>query len=331
MTHEEFATNIITRIAFSLDHVAVEQLRAIILNELSGKEIVEQETLPATDPIDNEKLIRRFLATKNIEGCSKGTLSAYSFGLRKFSDFLNGFDLKDVTTDMIRIYLGNIASKNQNSYADTVRRYLNTFYQWAENEDIILKNPCRKIKHIKCEKKMEKPFSGTDIAMLQDCCYTHQEKAIVSILLSTGIRRAETVAIKISDIDFQTNTILIHGKGSKQRFVYFSDNCKLHLKKHLDSRPYESPYLFASSRFPYGPLSVESIHTQIKNIGKASGVTNVHCHRFRKWFGTSMADKGVDIRDLQEMMGHSKMDTTNKYYIYSNEKRVRSEHLRFSI
>ena len=147
MTHEKFVSNIITRIAFSLDRTTAEQLRAIILNELSGKEIVEQETLPAPDPIDNEKLIRRFLATKNIEGCSKGTLSSYSFGLRKFSDFLNGFDLKDVTTDMIRIYLGNIASKNQNSYADTVRRYLNTFYQWAENEDIILKKTYWKFSH----------------------------------------------------------------------------------------------------------------------------------------------------------------------------------------
>ncbi len=114
--------------------------------------------LPTTDPVDNEKLIQCFLATKNIEGCSKGTLSAYGFGIRKFAEFLGGFDLKDVTTDMIRIYLGNITAKNQNSYADTIRKYLNTFYQWAENEDIIFKNPCKKIKHIKCEKKMKKPF-----------------------------------------------------------------------------------------------------------------------------------------------------------------------------
>lgn len=331
MTHEEFVTNIITRISFIVDSASIEQIRMSIYSELSGKEIKEKETLPSTDPVDNEKLIRRFLATKNIEGCSKGTLSAYGFGIRKFAEFLDGFDLKDVTTDMIRIYLGNIASKNQNSYADTIRRYLNTFYQWAENEDIIFKNPCKKIKHIKCEKKMEKPFSGTDIAMLQDCCHTYQEKAIVSLLLSTGIRRAEAVSIKISDIDFSTNTILIHGKGAKQRFVYFSDNCKLHLIKYLESRKFESAYLFSSSHYPHGPLSVASLHGYIKSLGRESGVSNVHCHRFRKWFGTSMADKGVDIRDLQEMMGHSNMDTTNKYYIYSNENRVRTEHLRFAI
>lgn len=331
MTHENFVTNIITHLAFLLDPDSIERVRIALYSELSGKEIVESQTLPSAEPIDNERLIRRFLATKNIEGCSKGTLSAYGFGIRKFAEFLDGFDLKEVTTDMIRLYLGHIAAKNQNSYADTVRRYLSTFYQWAENEDIILKNPCRKIKHIKCEKKMEKPFSGTEIAIIQDCCHTSQEKALVSLLLSTGIRRAEATAIKISDIDFTTNTILIHGKGAKQRFVYFSDNCKLHLQKHLESRRFESIYLFASSHIPHGPLSVGTLHGYIKHLGKVSGVSNMHCHRFRKWFGTSMADKGVDIRDLQEMMGHSKMDTTNKYYIYSNEKRVRTEHLRFAI
>lgn len=148
MTHEEFVTNIITRISFIVDSASIEQIRMSLYSELSGKEIVENETLPSAYPVDNEKLIRRFLATKNIEGCSKGTLSAYGFGIRKFAEFLDGFDLKDVTTDMIRMYLGNIASKNQNSYADTIRRYLNSFYQWAENEDIIFKNPCKKIKHL---------------------------------------------------------------------------------------------------------------------------------------------------------------------------------------
>lgn len=331
MTHEAFVSNVLTSISFIVDAATIEQIRIAMYSELSGKEIIECETLPVPDPIDNSKLIRRFLATKNIEGCSNGTLRAYEYGLRKFSDFLNDYDLREVTTDMIRIYLGKIAEKNQNSYADTNRRYLNSFYQWAEDEDIIFRNPCKKIKHIKCEKKMEIPFSGTDVAMLQDSCQSLQEKAMINLLLSTGIRRAELTAITLQDIDFSSNSILIHGKGAKQRFVYFSDNCKLHLKKYLNARPYESAYLFASSRFPHGPLSTESIHAKVKNIGIVSGVSNVHCHRFRKWFGTSMADKGVDIRDLQEMMGHSKMDTTNKYYIYSNEKRVRSEHLRFSI
>ena len=72
------------------------------------------------------------------------------------------------------------------------------------------------------------------------------------------------------------------------------------------------------------------MHAYVKIIGARAAVHNVHLHRFRKWFGTSMADKGVDIRDLKELMGHDKIETTNEYYIYSNLERIRAEHHRYA-
>lgn len=106
---------------------------------------------------------------------------------------------------------------------------------------------------------------------------------------------------------------MIHGKGAKERMVYFSSRCKVHLQFYLRTRGYESEYLFASDRKPHGKLTVNSIHAYVKDIGILAGVSNVHLHRFRKWFATSMINKGVKIQDLKDMMGHESIVTTNNY------------------
>lgn len=199
-----------------------------------------------------------------------------------------------------------------------------------EDENYVQKNPCKKIKKIKTEKKMEMSFSDEEIIRMQDSCESNKEIALLDVLMSTGCRREEITKIMITDINWDTKSIKIHGKGAKDRIVYFSARCKIHLQNYIDSRDYESPYLFASDRKPHGQLSVESIHCYVKKIGLRANVCNVHLHRFRKWFGTSMADKGMDIRDLKELMGHSKMDTTNNYYIYANVNRIKSEHQRLT-
>ena len=157
-----------------------------------------------------------------------------------------------------------------------------------------------------------------------------RKSPLIDLLMSTGIRREEVTKIQLSDIAWDSRSIKIYGKGAKQRLVYFSARCKRHLEVYLASRKYESEYLFASDRGKHGQLSVCTLHKYVKVIGKRAGVSNVHLHRFRRWFGTSMADKGVDIRDLKELMGHSKLDTTNEYYIYANLKRIQAEHQRYA-
>lgn len=291
---------------------------------LESYDVVEAKDLPSTDVCNFEKLINSFLACKKIEGCLPNTLIQYKYVIQRFVDTVN-MDIFKVTTNTIRYYLGILGVDNQNSYVDSVRRTLNTFFQWMENEDLISKNPCKKLKKVKMEKKMEMPYSDEEITLMQDACISPKEVALVDLLVGTGIRREEVTKIKLNDIDFSNESIIIHGKGAKERIVYFSSRCKVHIKHYLQTRGYDSEYLFASDRKPHGKLTVNSLHGYIKNIGLRAGVSNVHLHRFRKWFATSMINKGVKIQDLKEMMGHESIETTNSYYIFSNVARIRSE------
>lgn len=330
MSSKENAISAIMQgMADTLNTVQLDILLNTLTTVLQDFSVESDTTLPSTDVDDTDQLIKRFLAAKKIEGCLTNTLLQYKYTVYRFSLAVNR-DLRLVDTNSIRYYLGVMSNGNQNSYVDNLRRYLNSFYQWMEDENIILKNPCRKIKRVKTEKKMEMPFSDEEIALLQDACLTTKEIALVDLLMSTGIRREEVTKIKINEINFDSRSIKIHGKGAKDRLVYFSAKCKLHLLQHINSQKYNTEYLFASNRLPHGQISVETLHSYIKKIGSRACVPNVHLHRFRKWFGTSMADKGVDIRDLKEMMGHEKIDTTNEYYIYANMQRIRSEHQRYA-
>ncbi len=327
---EEIISTISQSMSVELPSNQIDSLIYCISEVLKSYSIEPADTLPSINQQDTNILISRFLASKKIEGCQQKTLISYKYSICRFSDVVNT-DLKTVDSNTIRCYLGYLSKGNQNSYVDSQRRNINSFYQWLESEDYIQKNPCKKIKKIKIEKKMEIPFSDIELARIQDSCKTGKEIALVDILISTGIRREEITKIKISDIYWDNRAIKINGKGAKERIVYISARCQLHLQNYINNRGFISEWLFAQDRVPHGQLSVESMHKYIKDLGKRAHVDNVHLHRFRKYFGTSMANKGVDIRDLKEMMGHEKIDTTNEYYIYANMQRIKSEHQRFAL
>lgn len=293
-------------------------------------EVTDNSQLPSTDLAPIHKHIQMYLATKSIEGCSVNTINNYKGHIQKFFEFANR-NLSDIDTNCIRAYLIYIGNDNKKSYVDLARRIINGFFEWCTNEDIISKNPCRRVKKVKTPHIIKMPFTGTEITKLQDACVNIHETALLDLLLSTGVRREEISDILISEIDWDDKKILIHGKGEKDRFVYISDRCRHHLMEHINARNFDSPFLFASSHYPHNKVCLSTLHKRIKRIGVRANVEDVHLHRFRTWFGTTMAYKGVDINNLKEMMGHSKIETTQRYYIYADMLLVQSEHCKYSV
>lgn len=253
------------------------------------------------------------------------TLETYKFHIMKFIEYIN-IDIVDVTTNTIRYYLAHVGTTCSNTYVDHIRRILNSFFTFCENEEYIQKNPCKRIDKIKINKEMEKPYSDTEVELIRNACITPREKALVNVLFSTGIRREELSKIKVQDIDFLERSIVIHGKGGKTRTVYFSARCELSIKRYLESKKQHSEYLFSSEKGKPTQLSRDSVARIVKIIGNRAGVSNVHLHRFRRWFGTDMANKNVPLQDIAEMMGHSKLETTKDYYIYANHERIKTNH-----
>ena len=325
---ERFIANAITVMSVKLNNENLADLRNVLTSLFDEYDLVPHKDLPTDEIVDNTNILKHFLAVKKIAGLSPNTLKLYLYHINKFLNYIQR-NIYEINTNHVRKYLAQLGMNNRsNSYVDDARRILNSFFTFCENEEYVQKNPCKKIDRIKQHKEMELPYSDTEVELLREACVTPREKALVNFLFSTGCRRDEVRKIKLSEINLTDRSVLIHGKGDKSRMVYFSAKCELSIREYLDTRRISenSDYLFCSDRKPYGQLTNGGLARIVKQIGERANVNNVHLHRFRKWFGTYMVNRGVPIQDLKEMMGHSKLDTTNNYYVYANMDRIKTNH-----
>ncbi len=322
---EKFIGNTLTMMSETLDDNQLKELKKCLVVLFEENDLVPHKDLPSEDVVDNISILKFFIATKKIAGLSDKSLKTYLYHINKFLTTCQ-VDIRDIDVNTIRKYIWYLESNTSNSYADDARRILNVFFSFCEDEEIIQKNPCKKIDKIKQLKTMKIPYSDTEVELIKEACITPREKALVSFLLSTGCRRDEVRQVKLSDINLNDRSVLIHGKGGKDRYVYISARCELCIRNYIESRQGNSKYLFCSSKQPYGRLTNAGLDHIIRAIGDRSTVPNVHLHRFRRWFATYMANKGVPIQDLKVMMGHEKLDTTNDYYIQQNLERIKLTH-----
>lgn len=139
-----------------------------------------------------------------------------------------------------------------------------------------------------------------------------RDRLILSLLYSSGLRVSELVSLRINDIDLQDRTIRIRGKGDKDRIVLFDENTRHLLEDYLQKRVYESDYLFLN-RFG-DPLTPRYVQMMIKNYARKAGINKkVTPHILRHSFATHLLKNGVDIRAIQQLLGHSNLSTTQIY------------------
>ena len=290
-------------------------------------DITSSEYALSMDLQNNHKLINCFLACKRIDGLAPKSERAYMFTIRKFLDYINWLPIPKIDTNTIRLYLLHCEqSGNSKSTCDNVRRNLNSFFQWLEDEDYIAKNPCRKIKRMKDEHKIKRYFTDLEIEMLRDSCKDIRELALIDLLISSGIRVGEVPTIKISEIDWSEGRFTVTGKGNKQRYCYMTVRAKKHLQDYLKDREKKgihSDYLFCRMKSPYTKIGSAAIGKLVKQIGERSGVADIHVHGIRSYFATNLSDKGVAAQVIQALMGHESYSTTVRYYCRPNTKEAR--------
>ena len=270
-----------------------------------------------------------FLAAKRIEGCSEKTLRVYERSICKLAEKCDKL-VTQITTEDIRTYLGNYQTENDCSKVtmDNERRYISAFYSWLEEEDYVIKNPCKRIHKIKASITVKEVLSDEDIEHLRDNCTILRDLAMIDFLYSTGIRVGEIVELDIDDINFEERECIVHGKGDKERKVYFDAKTKIHLKKYLDSRTDDNPALFVTIRSPFKRLKAGGIEVRIREMGERLEINKVHPHKFRRSMATRAIDKGMPVEQLQKILGHEQIDTTMRYAIV-NQSNVKASHKKF--
>lgn len=191
-----------------------------------------------------------------------------------------------------------------------------------------MKSPVRRIHRIKTDQTIKETYSDEALEQLRDCTDNLRDFALIDLLASTGMRVGELVNLNISDIDFKNRECIVVGKGSKERPVYFDARTKIHLKNYVDSRIDDNPALFVSINKPFERLRISGVEIRVKELGNKAGINKVHPHKFRRTLATRAIDKGMPIEQVQQLLGHSKIDTT-MHYAMVNQNNVKQSHRRY--
>ena len=294
-----------------LNNAQAEKLQAVLQHSLYGYEVTLKENIDNIEKID---LVAMFLSAKRIEGCSEKSLTYYQSTIEEMLKELQK-GIKCITTDDIRKYLTDYQNRKQSSKVtiDNIRRILSSFFAWLEDEDYILKSPVRRIHKVKTGSNIKETYSDEDLEQMRDNCSSLRDLAMIDMLSSTGMRIGEMVLLNRDDINFTERECIVFGKGNKERIVYFDARTKIHLQEYLNSRTDDNPALFVSLQAPYNRMKIGGIEVRLRKLGQRLGLTKVHPHKFRRTLATMAIDKGMPIEQLQQLLGHKRIDTTLQY------------------
>lgn len=308
---QNLITDVVQAMLPFLNNAQTERLQEVLQHTLFDYEVTKIES---EKEISEQNHMELFLAAKRIEGCSEKSLKYYKTTIEMMIATV-GKSVKHIETDDIRRYLTKYQEKKKSSKVtiDNIRRILSSFFSWLEDEDYILKSPVRRIHKVKIGTNIKETYSDEALELMRDNCTEPRDLAMIDMLASTGMRVGEMVLLNINDIDFNERECIVFGKGNKERVVYFDARTKIHLQNYLNSRTDDNPALFVSLKAPHERLKIGGIETRLREFGKQLGLHKVHPHKFRRTLATMAIDKGMPIEQLQQLLGHRKIDTTLQY------------------
>lgn len=310
---ENFRNELITKLYTSIPSDQLQKVLFIVDSTLLSYDVTRKPVALITAG-EIPEVVKYFIASKAVKNASINTLKIYKLRLIDFFAVTKK-SFQDITANDVRLYFYYYKESRgaSDSYLDNIRRILNSFFSWLVINEYLIRNPCAQIEHIKYQEKERKPLSPYELEVLRWNCKSVREKAMVDFFFSTGVRLSEFRNMNKSDIDWNAHSVIVrHGKGDKQRMVFFNAESELSLRKYLESRTDDNEALFVTLKRPYKRMSGKAIENIISNIAKRSGM-HVYPHILRHTFATSGLRGGMALETLQALMGHSEPKTTLIY------------------
>jgi integrase/recombinase XerC len=279
----------------------------------------------------NQRTVAQFLRSLEQRHASAHTVTAYRKDLAMFSDFLGRDSAEEVRFDSIdhlrvRAWLGELYERGL-SKASVARALaaVRSLYRWLAREGMASQNPAALVATPKLPKQLprvptiEEINSVLDAEMPVEAAFPERDALVLELLYGCGMRNSELVGVDLGHLDWSNRRILVRGKGKKERLVPFGDSAAEALKKYLEARR----RLLAERRKSHLALIInqrgERITTRsvgriVKSIAVARGLSSdVHPHTLRHAFGSHLLEEGADLRAIQEMLGHQRLSTTQRY------------------
>jgi integrase/recombinase XerD len=310
---------------YSPDQIA-EILTAVDLS-MSDYEIYKKQTdiIPASGI---PEVVKLYLASRAIAHLSAGSLEQYRWKLEHFFRTVRK-PFTDITANDIRIYLYHFKAERNASdnYMENIRGVLATFFAWLVNNEYLTRNPCAKVDKIRYNRHRRQALTPLQ---LEECRFSVEDlrdKAMIDFFYSTGCRVSECAAITKSDIDWPNRSVLIrHGKGDKERLVYFNAECEVSLQAYLSSRSDTNDALFVSKRAPHHAITKGGIEDVFRRLSKVVGL-HLYPHKLRHTFATIGIRSGMPLEQLQALLGHASPNTT-LVYAHQDQTAIQRQHQR---
>jgi len=289
---------------------------------------MKHDVRPSTVNREIGKGIQQFLQYLRAEkNASTHTLRAYENELQRFAEYLGPqIRWKDVDHVFIRGFLGDLHSRGLSKVS--VARALaavRSLYKWLARAGVVQQNPAKLVATPRLPKKlprvptMEELNQVLNSEMPENASFPERDRAILELLYGCGLRNSELVGIELGDMDEANGIILVRGKGKKQRYVPLEGAAASALQAY---RPERQKILNITGRSTRrllinrrgGPLTTRSVARIVKQIAVAKGLPpDMHPHTLRHAFGTHMLSEGADLRAIQELLGHERLSTTQRY------------------
>ncbi|HYA95550.1 MAG TPA: tyrosine recombinase XerC [Terriglobales bacterium] len=272
------------------------------------------------------KAVARFLRSLRERNASAHTIKAYTGDLGKFAAYVGEAGWKQIDHVRVRGFLSHLY--DQGLSKTSVARALaavRSLYRWLAREGVVEQNPAALVSTPRLPKKLprvptiEEMNTVLDGAMPELASWPERDRLILELLYGCGIRNSELIGIDLDDVRWSGEAILVRGKGRKERYVPFGDAVKLALNAYVPVRQQKLAERRQSTRallvnWRGGRLTPRSVARIVKRIAVAKGLSpEVHPHTLRHAFGTHMLEEGADLRAIQEMLGHERLSTTQRY------------------
>ena len=273
-----------------------------------------------------EKAVDQFLRSLRERNASPHTIKAYTGDLDNFATYVGPRDWRKIDHVTIRGFLSHLYEKglSKTSVARSLAA-VRSLYRWLAQEGVVEQNPAALVSTPKLPKKLprvpsiEEMNGVLDGPMPEVAAFPERDHIMFELLYGCGIRNSELIGINLDDIRVSNEAILIRGKGKKERYVPFGDSVRRALAVYLPirqqtlaARKKTTNALLINQRG--GRLTARSVGRIIKKIAVAKGLPpDVHPHTLRHAFGTHMLEEGADLRAIQEMLGHERLSTTQRY------------------
>lgn len=268
---------------------------------------------------------------------SNNTYDSYTFDLECFKNYFNNKKIDNIKENDIVLYLEYLKEEKKLS-SRSIERHLTTirgFFKYLVKMEIIKYDITKNIDNLKIGKHLPMTLTIDEVNKLMDIPldnpFNYRTKAMLEVMYGSGLRVSELVNLTLNDIDLYNDTILVHGKGSKERIVPLGDYAKEYLTKYLEvrnsliKRKNGNPdKLFLNNHGK--PITRNGFNFLLNKLLKEKGIDKeVTPHTLRHSFATHMLDNGADLRTIQELLGHSDIVTT-RIYTHVSKKQIQSNY-----